>query len=799
MTEVKKISTTEGIYAFENPQEEIKKRLEEENPSLMNFEENNFSLPSLSDSDILAGLSEVENESISIDFDSIINQYSQYDSIIEENKNIINTKYSEYSYDDTQLKSLESTKSTIESDISTKQKDLESVFNGTHQEIKQAQNDVNTAQEAYSKALDESQNPQVTALKEQIEENTLNTAEQESIIAYFETQISDTQTQISQQESAISAIEGEITSYNSQISSLQALLSSTDNSKTKKSIESRITNLRALIGNAEAKKTNQQNILDTLNEKLEQLNSQKPQEEQKLEELKTARNNLEAQIEQINDETINNALKALQSARDTLESKKQTLSAQITGEIENSANELKNVENQIAKLKQELFEQEQEALNQLPEEQQSNTIQSSVYPTNSKGASLSPASKSSNNSQITQEQLEENLKTSKEDLNKKIDELLQALNWESQGAVFEARSTKDAEFDKFYSELSKQDPTLANEIKQAKETMDSKEQALDKAEAQLLPYDNQINELQGEIDNINIQISSLLEMQSELEEVDESELDSEQKTELKEKRKSIQEKIDELNEQKTELNKQINAIKQSDEYKELLNQKQLAQSEYNSAKQQYDSAMSKAQSSSSKEAYQKSYDEYHNQKQNALGEVQTAQTKVSELSKTLETSKADSLAKEYKFSTNNAQEILDFAKSFIGCNEADGSANKFLNGASSSATPWCAAFVQYVLQNSGEYDNTADWYKNISNKWYCPNIASAAQSAGAIVDESEAQSGDIVLFYDDSKGRYSHVGIITSIDSDGTVHTIEGNTSNQVAERTYTKGQRKMTFCRASA
>lgn len=804
MTEIKKPTDLEGIYAFRDPKAEIQKRMGEDS-ALLSFQENNpLAAYSLQDTDILAGLNEVQSQIGVTDIDAMINEYSTYDETISENKNIISTQYSQnYSYDNSQLASLETTKSNLESDITKNQSDLASILNGSHPQIAQAQSEVNSAQEAYSKAIDESQNPQIIALKEQIEENTLNIGEQESIIAFCETQIADTKTQISQQESTIASLESEISSYDSQISSLQSALSSCENSAQKSKLQSRISNLQSLKGNAQARKTNEQTILDTLKNKLSALEEQKPKEEATLEQLKTTRQELENQVVQVKDEAINSALSALQTARENLDSTKESLISQISGAITSTNSELQSVENQIAQLKEELFKQEQEEQNQQSIEQQSDTIQSSVYPTTSSGRSKSPASNAISSSkagnEVSQQQLEENLNTTKKDLETKIKNLLSALNWESQGAVFEARSTKDAEFDKFYSELSKTNPSLANQIKEAKTNMDSKEQALDKIEAQLLPYENQINELQGQIDAVDIQISALLEAQSQLEGVDESELDSEQKADLKEKRASIQEKIKELNEQKDELNEQIKAIKESDEYKQLSNEKQIAQSEYNNAKREYDTAMSKAESSSAKESYQKSFDNYNNTKQNALGEVQSAQTQVSELSKTVETSKASSLAKEYKFSSNDAQEILDFAQSFIGCNEADGSANKFLNGGSSASTPWCAAFVQYVLQNSGGYEDTADWYKNIDNKWYCPNIANAAQSAGAVVDQAEAQPGDIVLFYNDSKGRYAHVGIVKSIDADGTVHTIEGNTSNQVAERTYAKGQRKMTFCKTAA
>ena len=40
------------------------------------------------------------------------------------------------------------------------------------------------------------------------------------------------------------------------------------------------------------------------------------------------------------------------------------------------------------------------------------------------------------------------------------------------------------------------------------------------------------------------------------------------------------------------------------------------------------------------------------------------------------------------------------------------------------------------------------------------------------------------------KNGASHTGIVESVDSDGTIHTIEGNASNQVKRCTYKPGSR---------
>ena len=142
----------------------------------------------------------------------------------------------------------------------------------------------------------------------------------------------------------------------------------------------------------------------------------------------------------------------------------------------------------------------------------------------------------------------------------------------------------------------------------------------------------------------------------------------------------------------------------------------------------------------------------------------------------------------------SGEEAAEFALSFVGCNEADGSADKFLGGSSSSATPWCAAFTQYALENSIGKENLPDWYNNIGNKWYCRNIQHAAQQAGAVVSANDAQPGDLVTFGGDPAG---HIGIVLKVEN-GVVYTVEGNTSNRVATRQYSVNNGGMTFCSMS-
>ncbi len=48
--------------------------------------------------------------------------------------------------------------------------------------------------------------------------------------------------------------------------------------------------------------------------------------------------------------------------------------------------------------------------------------------------------------------------------------------------------------------------------------------------------------------------------------------------------------------------------------------------------------------------------------------------------------------------------------------------------------------------------------------------------------KNNVKPGDLIVFKE--QGR-SHVGVVESIGADGKIHTIEGNTSDKVARRSY--------------
>lgn len=90
---------------------------------------------------------------------------------------------------------------------------------------------------------------------------------------------------------------------------------------------------------------------------------------------------------------------------------------------------------------------------------------------------------------------------------------------------------------------------------------------------------------------------------------------------------------------------------------------------------------------------------------------------------------------------------------------------------------WCATFVSWCLNNAGVPKEIC--IRSISVRVYETTYRSKDQFM--LKEEYQPKAGDLIIF---SSAGASHVGIVVSSDST-TVYTIEGNTSNMVAQRSY--------------
>jgi cell wall-associated NlpC family hydrolase len=111
---------------------------------------------------------------------------------------------------------------------------------------------------------------------------------------------------------------------------------------------------------------------------------------------------------------------------------------------------------------------------------------------------------------------------------------------------------------------------------------------------------------------------------------------------------------------------------------------------------------------------------------------------------------------------------LEVAQSQLGVTE--GSGNR-VNAPYNINDLWCASFTSWVWDQAG-YD--VNW----TNRNYTPDIWNDAVGMGLNRDSvTQAQPGDLIVFDWNRDGVPQHIGIVESV-SGGTIHTIEGNTTN---------------------
>jgi hypothetical protein len=126
-----------------------------------------------------------------------------------------------------------------------------------------------------------------------------------------------------------------------------------------------------------------------------------------------------------------------------------------------------------------------------------------------------------------------------------------------------------------------------------------------------------------------------------------------------------------------------------------------------------------------------------------------------------------------------AQDAVSLAESQVGVTESPANSNKvtYWNyykqhcGVNYQGQPWCAAFVTYIMSETGQWSFTSDE----ARFRYCPSLVSWAKKQGSWKGRSYTpKAGDIILFA--NKGTACHVGLVVSV-SGSTINTIEGNTS----------------------
>jgi len=90
--------------------------------------------------------------------------------------------------------------------------------------------------------------------------------------------------------------------------------------------------------------------------------------------------------------------------------------------------------------------------------------------------------------------------------------------------------------------------------------------------------------------------------------------------------------------------------------------------------------------------------------------------------------------------------------------------------------PWCAYFVSWVAQQNGKpLGENGQGFARVDD------VYAWAQRTGRAVPNgpgARPQPGDLIVWDE-------HMGIVESVEPDGTIRTIEGNSSDSVAQRSY--------------
>jgi hypothetical protein len=93
----------------------------------------------------------------------------------------------------------------------------------------------------------------------------------------------------------------------------------------------------------------------------------------------------------------------------------------------------------------------------------------------------------------------------------------------------------------------------------------------------------------------------------------------------------------------------------------------------------------------------------------------------------------------------------------------------------SGVGPWCAYFTSWAAREAGvPLGDAGQGFGRVDDVWaWAERSGKAIPAAGA-----QPQPGDLIVWDE-------HIGVVESVGADGSVNTIEGNSSDSVARRSY--------------
>jgi hypothetical protein len=124
-----------------------------------------------------------------------------------------------------------------------------------------------------------------------------------------------------------------------------------------------------------------------------------------------------------------------------------------------------------------------------------------------------------------------------------------------------------------------------------------------------------------------------------------------------------------------------------------------------------------------------------------------------------------------------AQAEVGVAEQPPGSNDAPRIAQFRQATAGSGVGPWCAYFVSWAARQAGApIGDQGQGFGRVDDVWAWGERTGRATPAAT----AQPQPGDLIVWDE-------HIGIVESVGADGSIHTVEGNSSDQVARRSYGK------------
>jgi CHAP domain-containing protein len=139
--------------------------------------------------------------------------------------------------------------------------------------------------------------------------------------------------------------------------------------------------------------------------------------------------------------------------------------------------------------------------------------------------------------------------------------------------------------------------------------------------------------------------------------------------------------------------------------------------------------------------------------------------------------------------TPAGQAMVNLARAEIGVTEQPPGSNEspriaqFRQAtAGSGVGPWCAYFTSWAAREAGvPLGDNGQGFGRVDDVYaWAQKTGKAIPNTGG---EVKPQPGDLIVWDE-------HIGVVESVGTDGTINTIEGNSSDQVSKRSYAPGAR---------